>query len=321
MRERIRFKPDRKPCIQIPGLITGGFLQPLPPDDDEVQPSTPHDLPTRTVAIDGGELHYFQYGTGHPVIFVHGSFADYRAWFSQLPAFSDGYQFVTYSRRYHYPNRWTADGSESCTRQHGEDLAKVITALDIAPATLVTQSSGGLIALHTALARPELVHSLVLSEPFCLSVLRETPDGEREWEAYEERFWKPAARAMHDGNTEESMAILCDSILGAGTYASLPPEVKPIVSENARAQQLEFLNRDYSSAFSLEDARRIRTPTLIVEGDKSPPMFHFINEALMNALPNASKLRIPNVCHVAPFFAPEAFNGAVRSFLARYGKP
>lgn len=321
MRERRYFKPDRKLYIQIPGLITGGFLQTMPVDDDEVQPSTPYDLPTRTVAVDGAELHYFQYGTGLPVIFVHGSFADYRAWFSQLPAFGDGYRFVTYSRRYHHPNRWAEDGSESCTQLHGDDLAQLITALGLAPATLVGQSSGGLVALHTALSHPELVHSLVLSEPFCLSLLRATPGGEEAWQNYEQTFWQPAARAMGEGNVEESLGILCDSILGPGTFASLAPEVKPIVVENARAQQIEFRNADYFSAFSLEDAKRTRTPTLIVEGDKSPAIFHLINETLMGALPNASKLRFSDVCHVAPFFSPDAFNDAVKSFISKIGYP
>lgn len=96
----------RQLTIQIASLITGGFMEPAVVSGGAVEPATPHDLPMRTVTLDTGpSLHYFAFGEGHPVIFVHGSFADYRAWFGQIGPFGERFKAVTYSRRHHHPNR------------------------------------------------------------------------------------------------------------------------------------------------------------------------------------------------------------------------
>jgi non-heme chloroperoxidase len=320
MRERCYLKLDRSLTIQIPGLITGGFLERRPVDDDEVARSTPHDLPTRTVAVDGAELHCFEFGTGHPVIFVHGSFADYRAWFLQVQPFAESFRFVTYSRRFHYPNAWTSDPAACNTALHGEDLAQLIRDLELGPATLVGQSTGGAVALHTALLHPDLVHSLVLSEPFCLSILLASPHGAELWGDYERQFWLPAAAAFDRCEHDRSLSILCNSILGAGSYESLPADVLPMLLQNAAGLRLEFHNTPYFSSFDMADATHIRAPTLLAEGDRSPAMFGVIADALASAIPDVTRRRFERVCHVPPFFAADAFNSEVFAFLDRVGK-
>jgi pimeloyl-ACP methyl ester carboxylesterase len=321
MREHHHDRFDRTLKIQIPGLITGGFLQQLPVEENQREPATPHDLPTRTLIADGAELNYFEYGTGHPVVFVHGSFADYRAWFQQVEAFGARYRFVTYSRRCHYPNRWTTDGSESCTKQHGEDLAQLLSLLKLGPATLVGQSTGGMVALHAARNHPELVHSLVLSEPFCLPCLVDSEQGAAEWASYKEQFWTPAAELMARGDADGSIALLCDSIMGAGTYQSLPSEIRPIIAQNIPSVRLEFFNADFYSSFDRSDVEAIQSPTLIVEGDRSPKMFGTIADALASRIPDARRERFEDVCHVAPFFAPDAFLASVTKFIESLDAP
>ncbi len=58
---------------------------------------------------------------------------------------------------------------------------------------------------------------------------------------------------------------------------------------------------------------------LLVEGDQSPTLFHIINDALAETLPNVSRQRFSGVCHVAPFFAADAFNDAVKAFIEKQG--
>lgn len=317
MREPRYLKLHRCLTIQVSGLITGGFLERLGIDDDEH--STPHDLPTRTVPVDGADLHYFEFGSGHPVVFVHGSFADYRAWFAQLQPFSGRARFITYSRRFHHPNAWSSDPAVCDTALHGNDLAQMLAALHLEPATLVGQSTGGLVALHTALHHPEQVHSLVLSEPLSLSLLCESPEGAELWGAYEEQYWRPAAMAFNRGETDAALAILCNSIMGPGTYEALTEEVRPILRENGPELRIEFNHPAYFSPFSSADAACISVPVLLVEGDRSPPMFGVIADALAQKLPNVTRKRFRDVCHVPPFFVPEAFNNAVFDFLDRVG--
>jgi len=319
----MRHHPDpaerRQLTIQIASLITGGFMEPPAVGGGDVEPATPHDLPMRAITLETGPaLHYFAFGEGHPVIFVHGSFADYRAWFGQIGAFGERFKALTYSRRHHHPNRWNTDARQSCTRLHSEDLAALIRRLDLAPATLVGQSSGGLVAMHTAALYPDLVHSLVLSEPFVPDLLDLVDDGPAAWADYESRFWVPAGRAFAEGRTERGVELLCDAILGDGAFASFTDDIRPLVMQNAPEMHLEFSNPGFFSSFTAHDVARIRAPVMLAEGGVSPAIYRMMSEVLARLLPEAKRVVFPEVSHVAPFLAMEVFNAEAIAFIERH---
>lgn len=314
MREPRFLRLPQPLTIQIPGLITGGFLA---GGGEAATAATPHDLPLRTLAVQDADLQYFEIGNGHPVVFVHGSFADYRAWFLQYGEFSRRTRMVLYSRRYHYPNTWSGDWRTCSIAQHAGDLERLLRALELGPATLVAQSSGGAVALELARRNPQSVHSLVLSEPYVMPLLLEAAPAL--WEAFERSTWVPARTAFDAGDVEGAVALLCDAIMGEGTYAGLPEDVRPIVLDNAPELRVEFHAPQFNSPFSMADAARIGAPVLLCQGDRSPPMFGAIADALAAALPNVTRRRFDNVCHVPPFFAPEAFIDGVFEFLGSLG--
>ncbi len=321
----MRHHPDsaerRQLTIQIASLITGGFTESVAVGGDAIEPATPHELPTRSLALETGpELHYFSFGDGHPVIFVHGSFADYRAWFGQLGPFGERFKALTYSRRHHYPNRWNTDGHLSCIRLHADDLASLIRRLHVAPATLVGQSSGGLVAMHVAALYPELVHSLVLSEPFVPDLLDLMGDGAAAWAAYESQYWLPAALAFAEGRTERGVELLCDAIFGDGAFASFTADIRPLVMQNAPEMHLEFSNPGFFSSFTARDVALIRAPVMLAEGGASPAIYRLIMEALARLLPNAKRVVFPDVSHVPPFLAMDAFNTAAIAFIGDHLK-
>ena len=318
-RKRGRRDIDRRLLIQIPGLIAGGFVEHLPGGRDTDAKDGPYDLPTRTIPVDGTDLHYFEFGQGHPVIFVHGAFADYRAWLNQIEPFSQRCRCIAYSRRHHYPNPWHDDGSTACTALHGEDLAQLITQLKAGPATLIGQSLGATIALHTAIGHPDLVHSLVLSEPFILPWLQATDVGRAAWGEFDTSAWTPAAAELRAGNRENCIRLVTDGIMGTGAYDNFPPDIKPIVLDNSAELRLEFDNVGYYSDVSPHSVSALPHPVLLVEGDMSPRLFSVITDDFSRHKPSTERLKLPGVCHVAPFLAPEAFNEAVFAFLKRHG--
>jgi pimeloyl-ACP methyl ester carboxylesterase len=118
----------------------------------------------KKVTINGTGLTYIEDGKGEPVVFVHGAMFDWRAWEGLRPFIAQKYRFVSYSRRYHYPNAWTDDGQSYTMSQHVEDLAAFIRTLNVGRVHLVGHSWGGIVAGIMALKYPELVQSLVLSE-------------------------------------------------------------------------------------------------------------------------------------------------------------
>ncbi|MDX1639273.1 MAG: alpha/beta hydrolase, partial [Balneolaceae bacterium] len=60
----------------------------------------------KTTSVNSTEIHYFECGDGAPVVFVHGGLGDYRNWIVQANHLSTNYHIISYSRRYHYQNKW-----------------------------------------------------------------------------------------------------------------------------------------------------------------------------------------------------------------------
>ena len=130
------------------------------------------------VDVNGARLEYTDAGRGEPLVFVHGSLEDLRIWRRQVDLFSPCYRVIAYSRRYHHPNAAPGAGDPAYAASlHAADLAGLIEKLNLAPAHLVTSSFGGCVALALAVARPELVRSLVLAEPPLMPWLERIPGG------------------------------------------------------------------------------------------------------------------------------------------------
>ena len=102
-------------------------------------------MPYCTVAQDNNqniELYYEDYGTGDPVILIHGWPLSHKMWEAQVPALVDaGYRVISYDRRGFGHSTQTWDGYDYDT--FAEDLAELIEHTGAANATLVGFSMGG----------------------------------------------------------------------------------------------------------------------------------------------------------------------------------
>ncbi|HEY8293439.1 MAG TPA: alpha/beta hydrolase, partial [Thermomicrobiales bacterium] len=65
-----------------------------------------------------------------------------------------------------------------------------------------------------------------------------------------------------------------------------------------------------------ERLREVTAPTLVVLGERDLPDFHAIADRIARDVPDARKIILPGVGHMANMEAPERFNGAVLDFLA-----
>lgn len=303
--------------ISMPGLVTASFLDQLARTDS--LPERQYDLPTKQVQVNGTELHYFEFGAGDPVVFVHGSIGDYRTWGYQFEAFSAQYKVIAYSRRYHYPNSWSTDGSDYSTGLHTEDLAAFIRTLGVGPAHVIGQSTGAYIAAQCASQHPDVVQTLTVNEPDLMPWLVEMEGGQAEFDEYLARVDVPAAKAMAEGNYEACMRIFIDGILGQGTYDQLPPEMRVVIMDNVPELRAEFrAAKTYYSAFTASDASRISAPTLLVEGTKSLPFFGRVAGKFAEQVPNIERVLIEGAPHAAHTITPDQFNEVVLGFLHRH---
>ncbi len=95
---------------------------------------------TRHLHVNGVDLFYLDQGTGAPVVFVHGSFLDFRFWEPQRQAIAQQYRFIAYNRRYHGMDPWPDDGQHYTAATHAADLADFIRELHTGPVHLVGHS-------------------------------------------------------------------------------------------------------------------------------------------------------------------------------------
>ena len=100
----------------------------------KVQVGTENDTPI--------ELHYEDYGTGKPVVLIHGWPLSGRSWESQVPALVDaGYRVIAYDRRGFGDSSQLWDGYDYDT--FTADLDTLLQHLDLREVTLVGFSMGG----------------------------------------------------------------------------------------------------------------------------------------------------------------------------------
>jgi non-heme chloroperoxidase len=316
MREPIRQKASGL-HISMPGLVTASFLDQIA--QTEPLPERPYDLPTKRVRVNGTELHYFEFGEGEPVVFVHGSIGDYRTWGYQFEPFAMRHKVISYSRRYHYPNTWSGDGSDYSTGLHADDLAAFVNSLGYGPAHIVGLSTGASIAAQCAAMYPDVVGTLTVNEPDLMPWLVDMEGGKAQLDEYQKRVDFPAMKAMANGDYESCMRIFIDGILGEHTFEKLPPEMRTVIMDNVPELRAEFqASKTYYSAFTPEDAARISVPTLLIEGTRTIGFFRHIAEKFAEQIPHIERALIDGAPHAASTMTPDQFNDVVLDFLGRH---
>ena len=264
------------------------------------------------------DLYYIEQGEGQPVIFIHGTLDDFRAWRLQIDQFATKYHVVSYSRRYAYPNQWPGSGDDNSITNNADDLVDlIIKKLHLAPAHLIGHSYGAFTALYAAYQHPEIVRTLVLGEPPIHSLLESNPKFVKISREIRENVYKRAQEALSQGQTEEALRIFIDGVMSKeGFFNELPSQARSTMIENAKSlSEGSFITQP----FTCGDASRIMTPTLLVKGELSPMFLHHIFDMLARCIPNNKQITIPGESHdLGRLTKPKLFNEKVIEFISKY---
>ena len=271
----------------------------------------------KRVDASGTRFAYVEQGRGQPVVFVHGSVADYRIWDAQMTPFSAHYRVVAYSRRYHYPNPSADATAAANSARHAADLADFIDALKIAPAHVVGHSSGGAVAAYLVRDRPELVRSVVLAEPATFGVIAQHPEAKA---LADERgaAMAPVKQAIEASNNDEAVRKYLDYWLAPRGFAGLSASDRAVVLANAGSLPPEFRAAAPAKPFNCEDAGKIEKPTLLLGGGATIRVFTVVLDEFAKCLPKAERVALAGTAHGVQLENPKAFNEAVLKFLAKH---
>ncbi len=263
----------------------------------------------------GVEFHYLEKGQGEPLILLHGGTGDYRSWESQIKEFSKTYRVISYSRRYHYPNKNQFVGNNHSAYVEADDLAAFLRRVKLKKVHLVGVSYGALTALVFAVKHPKMVHSLVLAEPPAHQLIKDLPDGKDIYENFMTSTWKVAAEEFKKGEDRSAMDVLATGIFGR-KLDSLPPANVVAIMKNAPAMKVLALSSEPFPNVSSDKLKRIKHPVLVVTGENTTKIHKLVDKELLRHLPNASEAIIPQAGHGSPRENSPVFNETVLKFLA-----
>ncbi len=256
--------------------------------------------------IDG--LHYEERGEGPPVLFLHGTGAHGVVWEWALPHLPARWRLIVYDRR-------GFGGSQGRLarglREHVDDAARLLEALGAAPAAVVTQSGGAVVALELAVRRPDLVRALVVAEPAYAVVRHPSVSVARAVTAMLLRW---LARRDAPAAAEGYYRWATRHTTGGNSYDGYPDEWRRVAREHARASLREVLQlvvpRPRAAA-----VRRISCPVTLLIGDVGEPVFRRTTRRTHRLIAGSRLVAVSETGHLIPTDQPRAFAAAVAKAL------
>jgi pimeloyl-ACP methyl ester carboxylesterase len=245
----------------------------------------------KRVTVGGASLAVREAGSGPPVLLINGTAP---ALWGRLPEMlAESHRVIDYDRRSFGES---PAPSPKDPRRHAEDAAVVLTRLRATPALLVGWSMGAVIALELACRHAELVTGLVLLEPpfrakqhprpaMLRAVVGATLLGRLGHSAAGAERFLSWALARRDGSSAYDDA-------GPGWREEVRRHGAAIVSELDAGEHLDR-----------RAIARVTTPTSILAGSETDPVFTGAARRLAAIIPAAELVCVPNSSHAIPFDA------------------
>lgn len=238
------------------------------------------------VEHEGARIWYAAYGSGPPVILLHGGLGHSGNWGYQVPGLVfDGYLAVVIDSRGH--GRSTRDERPYAYELLASDVLAVMDALKLERAALVGWSDGACTALILADQAPERVAGVFF---FACNM---DPSGTKEVE------FTPTLQRCFSRHVKD--------------YGQLSPTPDRFDEFSEAVGLMQRTQPNYSA----EDLARIRVPVAIVHSEHDEFIRREHAEYLARSIPNAEFIYLPGVSHFAPLQRPEQFNATLLAFLGK----
>jgi pimeloyl-ACP methyl ester carboxylesterase len=252
------------------------WLQFVPP------PALPVPQRSGLAPVNGIHLWYAEFGTGKPVIFLHGGLANANYWGHQVRALESHYRVIVLDSRGH--GRSTRTNTPLSYTLMAADVLALMDYLQVRNAALVGWSDGAIVGLEIVLRHPERVTKLFAfganSNPGALIL---TPH--------------PSDRAFFEEAMRQYRAL-----------SPTPQGFKSLLMDDEKMSSRE-------PHFTALQLRTIKVPTWIVAGDHDQSIERSDTDFMAAQIPGAYELILPGVGHDAPLQDPAFFSAALLHFM------
>ena len=238
------------------------------------------------VEHDGARIWYATYGSGSPIILLHGGLGHSGNWGYQVPVLvRSGYRTVVIDSRGH--GRSTRDERPYTYQMMASDVLAVMDALHLEQAALVGWSDGACTALVLASNAPARMAGVFF---FACNM---DPSGTKEVEL------SPILKRCFSRHVKdyEQLSATPDQFDEFSAAVNLMQQTQPNYSPNDLAQ--------------------ISVPVAIAQSEHDEFIKREHAEYLARSIPNAELVILASLSHFAPLQRPEQFNSAMLAFLGK----
>ena len=253
------------------------------------------------IKANGVNIYYEDYGSGKPLVLLHGGLGSSTRMRPFVPAFSKHFRIITPDTRGH--GKTDNPSGEFSYRLLAHDLAEFIKRLELYEPFVCGWSDGGQTALELGMHYPNLAKGLMVgaawfkfSESYqnSLRFLGVEAPGRVNYEQTEKAFpqFVDVLRSIHEPGPDywkellKQISIMWWSPLG----------------------------------YNANDFERIIIPTLILVGDRDAivPVEEAVE--MYRLIPNAELAIAPNADHGFPYINPDTFTALCLGFLLRHSE-
>lgn len=250
-------------------------------------------------------LHVQEYGTGAPVILIHGGSMTHAVWEHQVAALATEFRVIAYDFRGVGGSDRPSGGYSVDT--FADDLRRLIGALGVEPVAVVGYALGAHVALRLMRDAPELVSRLVLiaGAPW---FVKDAGGG------LPPELWKKMQQRSMTDRAAADLALIDGELFlhppseGMRLWLAQMAFSWPLPMFAALAPTLRTVDHDAYLA-------DIAVPTLVIHGrhDKKTPFEG--GEYLTNRIPGARLVALDNSAHAPILEEVDLVNAALRDFL------
>jgi len=248
-------------------------------------PSLPPPPVSGTAEVNGAAIWYAMYGSGLPVVLLHGGLANSNYWGGQVPVLAQNYQVIVIDSRGH--GRSTRSAAPFGYELMASDVLGVMDKLGIQKAAIVGWSDGAIIGLSLAMNHPDRVA----------------------------RLFAFAANSDPSGVKDVDKSPVFTEFIARGEkeYQALSP------TPNGYKKFVEEISAMWAKQpnWTKADLARIKVRTWIVDGDHDEAIHRANTELMADTIPDAGLLLQPEVSHFSMLQAPDQFTADIIRFLQR----
>jgi pimeloyl-ACP methyl ester carboxylesterase len=261
--------------------------------------------------INGVGLFIEDFGSGEPLILVHGSWVDHMEWPFVVPLLAQRFRVTVYDRRGHSQSeRLTEQGS---IHEDVADLAAIVERAG-APAHVVANSMGGSISLRLAAEQPDLFRTVAVHEPPLIDLLRDDASTRPMVEALDPSF-RAVADRIEAGDMEAGARTFVEMIVGSGAWDTMLPDIAKQTLINNAPTFLDETRDPEILGVDLEALSLFDRPVLLSGGSESPPFFAAVLDRLQATLPRATRKTFAGAGHIPHVTHPQDYAAASASFV------